>query len=396
MSVRLSCPSCNTAFALPALPDDRRATCPRCGDAFPVRTFTEVAEPEAASPADAPHTPPRSRGLSAGWALVVVLLMGVVGLGVGVWMYQGRPRANDEPEQRKPEVVLAPAELSGLGYLPADTNVAFAAQPGPVIAYAARHNRDPRDLLVKAGIPVQLLDAVSNTGLTLAQIDHLAGGTCFGDGVFEMRFALVLVLHRPIADEDTFLDKLKAKPLPGPRERHEAEFANLPVKMTLAKVSPTVWVFGADAKKDMEAADRGGYGAGGKQFPTGLVEMITQRVPPDAAAWAATDDGAWADKPGVKLLVLLLKKGEWLAPMARGRAVAASLSLGDDPRLRLFVKAADAETGQKLRDYFKEKAATDEKVRHGGGGELAFYDAPVDPADSFATLERFLRDAGKK
>src|SRR6266545_3188806 len=37
MSVRLSCPSCNTGFALDAIPADRRAACPRCGDVFPIR-----------------------------------------------------------------------------------------------------------------------------------------------------------------------------------------------------------------------------------------------------------------------------------------------------------------------------------------------------------------------
>ena len=50
MSVRLSCPSCNHAFALSAVPPHGRATCPRCGDVFPVRGGVEEVPGDAPAP----------------------------------------------------------------------------------------------------------------------------------------------------------------------------------------------------------------------------------------------------------------------------------------------------------------------------------------------------------
>lgn len=374
--VRLSCPSCNTAFALPELPADRRATCPRCGDVFPARTFTEDTEPDAAPAAGPPPRPPSRTPL-------VVAVLALAFLAAGAWIYLTR--------DRRPDVVPEPARLAGLAYLPADTNLAFGFRPGPVLDHARLTGRESRELLTKAGVPAQALDAVARLGLTLEQIDHLVGGASLGDAEFELRLAIVLVLRDPIPDQAEFLDKIKAaRKATGGKERYGVTLGGLPA--TLVVLSPTVLVLGLDEKKDFEAADRGGYGSDGKQFPPGLAAVLAERVPADAAVWVATDDAAWANKPGVKLLAgVMLRKPEWLPVLARGRAAAAALSLGDQPRLRVFVKAADAETGRKVRDYFAGKAGP--KGRSGGEGEVATYDAPIDPEDTFATLEGFLRDA---
>jgi hypothetical protein len=396
MAVRLSCPSCNTAFTLPELPAERRATCPRCGDVFPIHSFTEVGEGEARSE---PATPPaagaagRPRGWSVGRTVAVAVALGLVGLGLGLWFSRGGGKQPETPPQRPEDEVIPAAQLAGLGYLPADTNIAFAAQPGAVVAYARQRNQEPRDLLVKAGLPARLFDTLADLGLTLSQIDHIAGGTHVGDRAAELRLTLVLVLRQPLADEGQFREKLKAKPAAG-KDRHTVELAGLP--LTVARVSPTVWVFGFESTKDLEAVDRGGYGAGGKQFRSALAERIRQDVPPGAAAWLATDDDHWAEKPGVRFVLgQLLKKSDWLPVLARGRAAVAGLSFGEQPRVRLFVKTADEATGQQLRDYFKELASRDEKAQFGGGGELAFFEAPIDPADTFATLQRILGDARK-
>lgn len=398
---RLSCPSCNTSFTLPELPADRRAACPRCGDVFPIRTFTEEA---AATPQVSPQSPATRRAFgrwSVARSLAVALTMGLVGLGVGLWVYHNRggtpPR--DEPEAPRPEAeVLPPTKLRGLGYLPADTNLAFAVQPGAVLQYAVKIGRDPREFILKTGIPAKVLDTVAELGLTLPQIDHLAGGTYIGNGNVELRLTLALVLRRPPADEDAFLARLKAKKQPGGKVRYDVELGSLP--MAVERVAPTIWVFGLalgdDPKRNFEAVEKGGYGPGGGHFPAGLREMIATRVPPDSAAWFATNDESWADKPGVRLVLgELMKRKEWLPTLERGRAAAAALSLGDEPRVRLFVTAADEATGQRLREYFRERAAKDERVRHGGGGGLAFLDAPIDPTEAFATLQRFIGEAKK-
>src|SRR5207248_4987942 len=96
MSVRLSCPSCNTGFALDALPADRRATCPRCGDVFPVRGGDEetgdrgqgTGKTEDNQPPLATHHSPQpqpqpKRGLSVGKAALVAGAMRSIGLAIG-------------------------------------------------------------------------------------------------------------------------------------------------------------------------------------------------------------------------------------------------------------------------------------------------------------------------
>jgi hypothetical protein len=387
------------------LPADRRANCPRCCDQFPIRTFTEISDSDGVVPgtktAGTGQAFPKARAQwSVKRAVIVALAMGVVGLIVGVVVYnfRGNKKLKDELEPPAMATAAIPADqLFGLGYLPADTNIAFAVQTSPVIAYSERMNKDPRDVLIQAGIPAKLFDGLINLGITLQDIEHFVGGTSIGDGAWTIRLSLVLVLRKPLNNEDEFLHKLKAKKQAA-KARYDVEvFGILPqgIPLMLARISPTVWFFGWDAK-DFKAVDSGGFGPGGKQFPAGLSQAIAEQVPPNAAVWLATNDEQWSEKPGVRILVgELMKKKEWLPVLARGRSVLAAFSLEETPRLRLMIKAADPTTGEHLRTYFESQAKVNDKVRHGGSGELAFYDAPVDPMNGFATITRFLSDAVK-
>ena len=218
MPIRLSCPSCNTAFTLPEMPADSRAHCPRCGDQFPIRTFTEIAASEDTS--SRPATSERSQlspKAHAQWsvqrAAFVAIGMGLIGLVAGVVVYyrSGIIQPKPQVETPPPTAAIPADQLVGLGYLSDDTNITFAVQPGPILAYAERMKKDPRELLIQAGIPAKVYDSFTSLGLTLQQIDHIAGGTSFGDIAFTLRLTLVLVLRGPFSDEDEFLHKLKAR-----------------------------------------------------------------------------------------------------------------------------------------------------------------------------------------
>ena len=173
MSVRLSCPSCNTAFALDAVQADRRATCPRCGDVFPVRGTVESedgeqrtedrgqsAEPQLNTKYEARNTQP-ARSLRLVALVGVTLALFAFGVGVSVYFFARGPKPKAEPQPDLPPSATAtpPAQLVGIGYLPAECNVVFAVQPGPLLAYAARANREPRELLAGTGIPAQVFGA---------------------------------------------------------------------------------------------------------------------------------------------------------------------------------------------------------------------------------------------
>lgn len=397
MSVRLNCPSCNHAFDLGAVPDHRGATCPRCGDVFPVRgDVVETAGPPLPNTTNqTPNTPRRS-----GWPLWKVgafgLALGLVGFAVGLFAYDRTPKPNPEPQPEVPMAITVtpPAQLVGLGYLPAESNVVFAVQPGPVLAYAARTNQNPLDPLVKSGLPPQVVTTFDAVGLPLAQIDHLAGGLYLPSGGDELRAALALALKQPLADEDAFLARLKAKSVPGSKTRFAVALDKVPVGLTLARVSPTVWVFGLN-DKDLAAVERGGFGPGGAQFrgtaDEGVRKMLAS-VPPTAAVWAvADDDRDWSDKPVVKLLGQSPDAKALLPLLSAGRGGVFALSFGEAPRTRLFVRTADTQAAERVRAYFQARAAEVEGATAGGGGTFALFDAPTNGA----LVRRMLADAAR-
>jgi|GEM_PF-1565454 len=412
MSVRLSCPSCNTAFALDAIPANRRASCPRCGDVFPIRGVPTASEDSEQKTEDSreptspfPNTkheiPNAKAGLSPQRALLLALMLGLLGLAAGFAVYYTRERPKPTPPEPPSELTATPpAQLVGLGYLPAECNVICAVQSGPILAYASRTKQDPRELLMRTGVPQQVLAAIDQINLTLPQIDHIAGGTFIADDRVDPRITFVIVLKQPLADEDAFLKKLKAKPMPGGKGWHNVEVGSVP--LTLARVSPIIWVFGW-SERDFSAVEKGGFGPGGTQFrgseSEGLRKMIAS-VPPDAALWIAADDERdWTQKPLIKLAeqVPQTKKWlpEWLPAIRDGRGGLLAVSLGEKPRMRLFVRTADSATAERVRTYFQARAAEMESATAGGGGVFAMFDAPFDPATSGNTLQRFLDDAKK-
>src|SRR5262245_46636546 len=157
MSVRLSCPSCNTAFDLDTIPADRRAACPRCADVFPIRG--ELAEQATGAPVPLPATrtePPLHKCKWSLWRVAGIALgLGLLGFIVGLARYYNRGRKPKNEPQPEPANVhaLPPAQLSGLGYLPAECNVVFVFQPGPILESATRTKEDPRDVFGQTSIP---------------------------------------------------------------------------------------------------------------------------------------------------------------------------------------------------------------------------------------------------
>ena len=202
----------------------------------------------------------------------------------------------------------------------------------------------------------------------------------------------MLVLKQPPADEDEFLKKLKAKPAAGKKARYTVDLAKLP--LLLARVSPTVWVFGLN-EKDFAAVERGGFGPGGTQFrgteADGLRKML-RGVSDAAAVWAvAYDDRDWAKKPLVKLAAQSPEGKKWLPAVSGFRGGEVGVTFGGPPRIELFIRSADAATAERVNAYLQARAAEIETATGGGFGLEAVFNAPFDPA----LLPRFLADAAR-
>ena len=178
------------------------------------------------------------------------------------------------------------------------------------------------------------------------------------------------------------------------------DLAKLP--LLLARVSPTVWVFGLN-EKDFAAVEKGGFGPGGTQFRGaeardgrglhGSMQGMVHAVPPDAAVWvAADDDRDWAKKPLVKLAAQSPEAKKWLPAVGDFRGGLIALGFGEEPRLKLLVRTAETATAERVRAYFQARAAEVTSAKSEFCGEAyAQFDAPFDPA----LLQRFLADAAK-
>jgi hypothetical protein len=159
--------------------------------------------------------------------------------------------------------------------------------------------------------------------------------------------------------------------------------------MKMVKVSGTIWVFGRE-EADLAPAESGAK----TTLAASLRETISEQVPTDATAWVATDMARWTDKATVRTLVTTFGTKEWLARLEQGRAAALGLTIGDSPRLRVFIRCGDTTSGDKLRAYFRAKV-TAEGTQHGGAGDTATFDTPASPQTIAATVKGLLEDAGK-
>ena len=224
MSVRVSCPFCNHRVVLPAVPAAGRAVCDRCGETFPVTgAVEEVADPAPAAAPSLAHPAAVQR-----LRLAVALALSVLSVPVIFYLgYLARQRTPvPAPPQVAGPVTWPPPIVPLLRHLPADTGVAFAVQPGPLLAHAKRTDTDPRKLLADLGVPDRAFTTLADLGLSLDRIDQLAGGLSLPTDNAVPRFVLAVKLTGPAGD---LLEKLKAERVA--TGRYRAVLGGLPVRL---------------------------------------------------------------------------------------------------------------------------------------------------------------------
>ena len=361
MSVRVGCPFCNHKVTLPAVPPNGRADCDRCGEAFAVSGAVEqVADPTP----NEPSGQLQSKSITRLWPVVAAaLLLGSAALLTGLAV-RGRP-ADPPPAAVKPPtgpITWPPLAVPLLALLPADTGLAFAVQPGPLLAHAGRAGEDPQKLLAGLGVPDRVFATLADAGLPLDRIDLLAGGLVLPADSAIPR-AVVAVRPKPPATVAGVIEKLKATRA---GEAYKAVVGGLPVSLADRDgvLLLATWDAGLSQPKRPP---------GGGHLPAGLRDALGQ-LSPSAFAWAAADAADWADKPAVKAAALILKRPELLDRLKLARSAAVGLSLEPELRATAAVKAAGDEAA--LRDKLAAAVAGEEVLVRGSDGWVTLTSKP--------------------
>ena len=366
MIAPVHCPFCNAAVPLTALPPSHRVACPRCGEAFPVKT------PVDGIPTESLNGPPPTRLLTehgspqrsvGAFALIGVALAAIV-LAVGWFAFlrktDGPPV--DSTQATKPTVTVPPTALAALSYLPADTNVVIVAQPGPLLAFAERTQADPKQTLAQAGLPDRILASLDKLGVRPEQIDHVAVSLSVSATDVFPRFFVVLQLTAPLPDRGAFLKQLKAVQMTvaSGATRYKTD-VGLPITTEMANPDPKTYLFATDGK-DLDAAPK----RGAAHLPAGLRESIGQ-LSPSSCVWVATDAANWSDRPAIQAIAALLQRPELPARLASVRAVALGTSLEPQLKLTTAIRWPDADAAKRFQDQ-TANALAGKPVQLGGDG----------------------------
>ena len=388
MSVRVSCPFCNTAFDLPTVPPSRRTPCPRCGESVPIKQPT-TGENAVKSPLPEmsrngeplePYLPPPQPAPEVARALIPLfgLGLGLVVLVIGIWFFDlfglNRPEpVPTVPAPPKAPTTWPPVAVPGLAYLPPQMNVVAAVQPRAVVAYAERTQTDAKQLLAKAGVPARVFATLDQLGLPPERVEAVVLGLAVSNENAIPRGFLVLTLTAPPTDEAAFLKGLKASRFVAPSgaARYKVDLGGLPVEMTTA--SATVYVFATDGKdleQDWTATKTRGVG----HLLTGLRDSFA-KLSPASVVWLATDNADWATMQPIDLASKTLNRPEILTRLAGVRAGAIGVAFEPDPVVRASVrgdgKLTQPQLREKLRDLLGDRGTVD------GEGEWATGEAPV-------------------
>ena len=337
MAVRFRCPFCSTAAAFTDLPPGGRVVCPRCGETFAPSPADAVDDATPVALGDAPPDDGTRRSL-----LPLALLGGCLATAVLAAFVYSLTRGS--PERVRPQPVsvavapgvVPPLSLRGLAFLPAGSNVVFAAQFAGVETAAFDAKMTPRVLLTQAGVPAELFATLDQLKLPVEAIDHVAGGLQVGTESPIPRAVVAVVLRAAPSDPAAVRAKLNAVAVRGKPGHYTAAVRGYPV--ALRELDPRIYLFATDAADLAPPADR----AGGGHLAAGVREAMA-RIDPAAAAWAATDAAEWAKLPAVVLGVKLLGDRAKVPADKLGdvRAAAAEATLGPPAVGRVWVAGGD-------------------------------------------------------
>jgi len=216
----LSCPYCNSYIAAgSAVSSSGRTRCPRCQEMLPYRASDATVaqgdgQPTGNQSLSADRTEPEtatippshwSNNSVAGIVLVVIASMAVIGFAYA-WYTKAWRRERDQLSAKTEPLIAqvttaAPIHLTGLSYLPADTDIVLGVHLAELLM-----QKQGQDLLpaLFAATNFRETDLEQWIGLKLDELDYVLVGLKTQDRIIP-RVTLVVVTRRPYDP-----DKLRA------------------------------------------------------------------------------------------------------------------------------------------------------------------------------------------
>jgi hypothetical protein len=314
-----TCPYCNANLPANLQPvRGRGLVCPRCQEVLPHSAAAVPGTVQAAAEGFEPSRPRPSSSRVAAYVLSLMFVMAAIGF-TFAWYTTSTRRARDRQADQPDSgtirrVVLAPAALPGLGYIPGDVNIIL----GLNVAEAAGQEDSLRFLhavRTLAGVPAgpkleSLLTQLWD------QVDHVILGVRVEDQLLP-RFTLVIQSLRTIPQESV-LSSLK-----GQRKEHgKRTVYTFPLESV--GIDGTLWI--ADdhtlvitrAPADLDAAPLK-LAPGIDRFNSDLQEVFRDSLPAGVLFWlaAATRHGDQVLAPLVQIGALAQADAATLAPLQK-------------------------------------------------------------------------------
>ena len=359
------CPYCNALVPAAAGPPP---VCPRCGERLPFRPES-VNGPAPAPPGPAAGGAPlgpveRAAEHMRGWSkrsigllvLGVMVVMAAGGLTLALLTKNFR-RANDYPtppdEGASRVRAVAPADLSGLGYLPPGTDVVAGlhvaeAMQDPAGREFLKRFR-PADLWRgRADNQPPLDDAGLEqwTGLSLDDIDHVVLGLGIRDRLIPRLVLVVQTRWRYDAEKVRAALKAGRSPEPG-RTPYRFQLQKPPLEAVLWFAAERTLIVGLSPEDLQEVPDTPRQGVDHLAAP--LQTMLRERMGSGGPAWVVGHADNW-DRTGAKVLLAGLGQ-EGRQALENVRTFGAWLQFGEGLALNESFRCRDTRSAEELERY---------------------------------------------
>lgn len=378
MSVPATCPFCNALVPANAPVVAGRVACPRCGETVGTVGNTTTSGAPSVVPAAAATRSPRRVAV---WALVLVLAA------VGLWAVSANwhrfrsPFGNPTPPAKP--VVVKPAELPGLGYLPESTEAVLAIQvPFLLQRLGPEAGNDPVEALASLGLPravAELLDEATAVGLK--NVDQLVIGIGFESHAFPPQLTVVVHATQPF-DLDGLARREKARPLKRDgRTLYVGKAGPLP-EVYWWKAADRI-VVATILAKDMDAVPAQPRAGVNHLRPT-LTRLFQDAIAPDACGWFAATSDKWDQYlrpytlPFSFIPTPLQGRSDLLKPAERLRSTTLSVPNDADQKVEVRIGLKSAEAGASLRNALTERFRK-EPVEVSGEEEWTRIELPNEP-----------------